>query len=335
MMPTDHSSCQFCSVISKTNGEDPIGSVEPSDYWLVMELPLPWIPQQWLEDPVLQPILMQIRSLRIEHGIKLRVMAIAPDRQYSQPGLTRVLFYRRPAQLFAQFEKQEFLIPNTEVGHLTSTILNHLLDRQSNDLSQFDRYQQETSHIRELMICTHGNVDVACARFGYPIYETLRQNYAASKLRVWRVSHFGGHQFAPTLVDLPEGRYWGHLEPEMLDLLIYRNSSVVGLRSFYRGWAGLTKFEQIAEREIWMQEGWDWLRYEKSGCILAIDESNESWAEVQIDFVRRGFSGVVERAGSYKARIEINGVVMTAHNSGKTPSLQEVKQYYITHLVQA
>ena len=25
------------------------------------------------------------------------------------------------------------------------------------------------------MVCTHGNVDVACARFGFPIYEQLRQ----------------------------------------------------------------------------------------------------------------------------------------------------------------
>ncbi|NDJ18422.1 sucrase ferredoxin [Myxacorys almedinensis A] len=331
-MPIDNSpsSCQFCSVISKTSGEDPIGSVEPSDYWLVMEMPLPWVPQRWLENPTLQPILMQIRSMRIEHEIKLRVMAIAPDHQYSQPGLTRVLFYRRPARLFAQFEKQEFLIPDAEVGHFTTTLLKHLLDQQSYDLSQFDRYQQDTSHIHELMICTHGNVDVACARFGYPIYQTLRQDYAAvsnGQLRVWRVSHFGGHQFAPTLVDLPEGRYWGHLEPEMLDLLVHRNGSVAGLRPFYRGWAGLGKFEQIAEREIWMQEGWDWLTYEKSGCVLAIDESNELWADVQIDFVRRNLPC------AYKARVEVNGFVMTAHDSGKTPSFQEVKQYHVTHLV--
>ena len=56
------------------------------------------------------------------------------------------------------------------------------------------------------MVCTHGNIDAACARFGYPIYQQLRQNYATQSLRVWRCSHFGGHQFAPTLIDFPSGR---------------------------------------------------------------------------------------------------------------------------------
>lgn len=85
------------------------------------------------------------------------------------------------------------------------------------------------------------------------------------QLRVWRCSHFGSHQLAPTLVDLPEGRCWGHLEPEVLELLVKRNEPVAGLRQFYRGWAGLTQFEQIAEREIWIREGWDWLDYLKAG----------------------------------------------------------------------
>ncbi len=42
----------------------------------------------------------------------------------------------------------------------------------------------------------------------------------------------------------------------MLDLLVHRNGPVADLHPFYRGWCGLKQFEQIAEREIWMQEGW-------------------------------------------------------------------------------
>jgi len=43
--------CQFCSVISKANGEDPIGSAAPFDSLLVMEIPQPWTEEQLLAAP--------------------------------------------------------------------------------------------------------------------------------------------------------------------------------------------------------------------------------------------------------------------------------------------
>ncbi|NJL57608.1 hypothetical protein HC928_22615 [bacterium] len=146
-------------------------------------------------------------------------------------------------------------------------------------------------------------------------------------MRVWRCCHFGGHQFAPTLVDLPEGRFWGHLEPEILDLLVHRQDSVAQLRQYYRGWCGLTKFEQIAEREIWIQEGWNWLTYPKAGQTLAVDQ-DENWAEVRLDFTT--VDGKV--AGAYEARIERCGSVITMTDSGYEDTIQEVKQYQVSFL---
>ncbi|MBE9106417.1 hypothetical protein IQ229_16230 [Nostoc cf. edaphicum LEGE 07299] len=193
---------------------------------------------------------------------------------------------------------------------------------------------QQISDIRELMVCTHAQVDLACGRFGNPIYRQLRKEYAPTsngKLRVWQTTHFGGHQFAPTLIDLPQGCLWGHLEPDVLDLLVQRNSSVSGLRQYYRGWTGLSKFEQIAEREIWMQSGWSWLDYLKAGKVLAMEEvtqgHNPDWAEVRIDFVDGG------KTSAYEARIEVCSEVMSALNSAKEMELKTVKQYCVSHLL--
>jgi hypothetical protein len=328
-MPTNEilSDCRFCSVVSKTNGEDPIGSVGTFDHWLILEMAQPWAKGFFLKHPLLQPIMEMIKTLRQEEGIWVRPLVIAPDREYSRPDATRVLYYQRPARLFAKFEKQEFLLPENQAGSLATALL-----KQPDQLSRFESYRQETSHIRELMVCTHGNVDVACSRFGYPIYKQLLDEYAGESLRVWRCSHFGGHQFAPTLVDLPEGRYWGHLEPEVLDLLVRRKGSVTGLRPYYRGWAGLTKFEQIAEREIWMREGWDWLNYYKAGQVLAKDEANEErdsdWAEVRIDFA----SSEGNMSGVYEARVEVNHQVTTMRRSGDEESIEKAKQYRVTRL---
>jgi hypothetical protein len=322
------SDCRFCSVVSKTNGENPIGSAGTFDHWLILEMAQPWEKGFLLKHPLLQPIIEMIQTLRQEQGIAVRPLIIAPDRKYSRPDTTRVLYYRRPARLFAKFEKQEFLLPESQIGSLATALL-----KQPDEVSRFESYRQETSHIRELMICTHGNVDVACARFGYPIYKQLREEYAGESLRVWRCSHFGGHQFAPTLVDLPEGRYWGHLEPEILDLLVQRNGFVTGLCPYYRGWSGLTKFEQIVEREIWMREGWEWLDYHKVGQVLARDETNEErdaeWAQVRIDFA----SSDGNVSGAYEARVEVSDPVTTMRRSGDEESIETIKQYQVRNLV--
>ncbi|WP_238393161.1 sucrase ferredoxin [Myxacorys almedinensis] len=296
-------------------------------------MPQPWERSPWMDHPILHPIYHDlIKPLHENHGLWIRPLLIAPDWDYSIPGHTRILYYHRPAGLFAQFEKQEFIVPTDQIFPLAAALL-----QQPDQLPQFEAYRQETSHIRELMVCTHGNVDVACARFGFPIYEQLRNDYAANsegKLRVWRCSHFGGHVFAPTLVDLPEGRYWGHLEPEMLDLLVHRNGSVADLRSFYRGWCGLKQFEQIAEREIWMQEGWNWLNYLKRGATTAIapthnEDEEADWAEVRIEYASP--DGGIQ--GAYEARVEVCGTVMTQWRSGIDQPVEETKQYRVSQLI--
>jgi len=319
------SDCKFCSVASKSNGEDPIGTAHPFDTLLVMEISQPWTEERLMSDPGLRPIHDLFHEL-YEQRIAAAIMVVAPDRDYSKPGYARVMYYQRPATLFAEFTQQEFLLPEDRLAPLARTLFQH-----PDDLSQFAAYRQPATSIRELLVCTHGNVDVACGRFGYPIYQQLRSQYASDRLRVWRCAHFGGHQFAPTLIDLPVGQVWGHLEPEVLPVLVQQDRNVELLRQFYRGWVGLTKFEQIVEREVWMQQGWNWLKYCKSGQVLASDTANEEqdadWAEVRLDFADPDG----RETGTYEARVEVCGSVMSARNSGE--ALTPVKQYRVSRLV--
>jgi hypothetical protein len=345
--------CKFCSVVSKINGEDPIGSAGTHDHWLIIELPQPWS-AELLEEPTIKPLIKLVQSL-ILHQVKLRPILIAPDSEYSQPGYTRVLYYRRPSLSFANFEKQEFLVLESDTIRLAITLLQHI-GNQPNELEVFQADRVDSQSIRELLICTHGNVDVACSRFGYPLYKVLRHKYAdhVKDMRVWRCSHFGGHQFAPTLIDLPTGQYWGRLEPHLLDELIHRTGDISQLRSCYRGWAGLTKFEQIAEREIWMQEGWKWLDYNKSGCTIAIDQGRWKWLRQLLQFIpSKRLKFILDHRphaadwavvhinftapnsnvqGTYKARIETKGIIKTMLTSGKDQPLSEVKQYQVSRL---
>lgn len=155
-------------------------------------------------------------------------------------------------------------------------------------LPQFDAYRVNHEHApRDLLVCTHGTIDVACAKFGYPLYRHLRDTYADEHLRVWRVSHFGGHVFAPTLIDMPTGHYWAYIGEAQADQIVQRQGDVTKLRGHYRGWSGLPDgFAQAAERELWQQMGWAWFDYARTGEVIAQDHdpAKPTWAEVSLAY---------------------------------------------------
>ncbi|MBD2252788.1 sucrase ferredoxin [Nostoc parmelioides] len=345
--------CRYCSVVSKANREDPIGTAGTVDEWLLVEVPQPWKTNLWEAKPEFQPLLKVVERLASQpiRYFKTRLLAIAPDKTYTNPELVRVFHYKRPAKLFAQYTKWEYLLPLTQLAPLTEALLF-----QPQQLINFVSYQQPTEHIREILICTHANYDRACGRFGYPLYQQLRKQYATENLRLWQTNHFGGHQFAPTLIDFPYGQVWGHLEVDILDCLIYRLGDVEQLRPYYRGWTGLSKFEQIAEREIWMQMGWEWLNYEKTGRILAQDEGGsqkkllkiifkrlpcpklkllvERWNE-QATWVKLAINYTHKEGdnwGTYTALVKQTGTVTTKLKSGDDVPLARVNQYGVEEL---
>ncbi|MEO0828561.1 MAG: sucrase ferredoxin [Cyanobacteria bacterium J06642_9] len=356
--------CRYCSQVSKANGEDPIGSAPQVDHWLLVEVKQPWPTSMFTEHPVIAQVLPLIKKLILKRGVMVRPVAIAPDPEYSTSGLTRVIYYRRPAQQFAEYAKQEYVVPDEQASQLVLALLNRLLDNTT-DLSEFAAYQQDTQHLREMLVCTHTQVDLACGRFGTPIYRQLRQTYGqpGQSLRVWQSTHFGGHKFAPTLIDLPTGHFWGHLEPEGLPQLVERTGDHRQMQRFLRGWAGCSQFEQIAERAAWMDAGWAWFTYPRTsrtirkGLIgvkrllyptlrwipinllqlwLARWTSDASWVEVEVTYTSpKGTSP--EGNGCYRITVEEGGEVMSAKRSvvdkDQKISIAPVKQYQVSRLV--
>lgn len=68
-----------------------------------------------------------------------------------------------------------------------------------------------TPHVSPLfLVCTHGRHDVCCAERGRPVASTLHQTAPDD---TWEVSHIGGDRFAGNLLVLPDGLYYGRLDP--------------------------------------------------------------------------------------------------------------------------
>ena len=108
-------------------------------------------------------------------------------------------------------KNREYLLPNLEqVINLLDTILF-----SPKQLQKFNDYYQETKHIRDIIVLYPYKSRFSLRSFWYShLSKTSLKNMQAraDNIRVWQSSHFGGHQFAPTLIDLPTGRLWGHLE---------------------------------------------------------------------------------------------------------------------------
>ena len=114
--------------------------------------------------------------------------------------------------------------------------------------------------------------DKCCARFGQPFFRDALRSAKRGELpntRIWKVSHIGGHRFAPTAISLPDGRYYGRLTLKALQAIVTRSGSIHQLSAVYRGWGLLPAPLQILERQLMLQYGWSWFDHAVNYQVLA------------------------------------------------------------------
>ena len=322
----------YCNCLALESGLRPSGHAGDFQDAFILEAPLPWKLDMMqkagaLPQTVIDLLALWLQEYRAGKGYPHRPLVIAPDPEYSREGFRRVMFYTRPAGLFAEYEKTEYSVPEADAGAL---VWAWYQDRDA--LGRFEPYRMtEADAVRDILICTHGTVDAACAKFGYPLYKYMRDHCAHDGLRVWRVSHFGGHVFAPTLMDMPHGGYWAYIDRAQADQIAQHSGAVRLLEGHYRGWAGVEDgFMQAAEGALWQTHGWDWLNWQKSGQIMAIDDAEQpSWADVQIRYATpQG------ETGAYSVRVEVRQYIETIVTTGDERR-HNYPQFVATEIAQA
>jgi hypothetical protein len=97
-----------------------------------------------------------------------------------------------------------------------------------------------------LLVCTHGQRDRCCARFGLELTNELRA-LPVGRVEVREASHLGGDRFAPTVLVLPSGHMYGHLEPSDAPGLALAASGGAPLLPRFRGSLWLDPLAQLAE----------------------------------------------------------------------------------------
>lgn len=123
------------------------------------------------------------------------------------------------------------------------------------------------------VVCTHGKRDRCCAKYGRPLYDALRRETESAW--VWQSTHVGGDRFAGNVVTMPDGVYYGGLDPERavvvaeahlaghIELDAYRGRSahpfvVQAAEHFLRGERGLTGMDAVrwTDREALDDDRW-------------------------------------------------------------------------------
>jgi hypothetical protein len=318
----------YCNVLALQKGLDPAGSASTFDDAVLIETRLPWKKNAFAEAGALPQEMIDLsaewlRDYRAGLGYPHRALLIAPDAEYSLPGFRRVMYYRRQPGMMSAFTKLEYLVPEARLGALLWSLFK---SRES--LARFEQYRQpQHEHTRDILVCTHGTVDSACAKFGYPLFNLLRKQYANEALRAWRVSHFGGHVYAPTLMDMPTGHFWAYVEYDQAHQIVARVGDAGDLHGHYRGWAAFERgFMQAAERELWQRSGWRWFDYLKSGAVLAQDGGEEPlWADIRIDYAAPDGSD----GGAYELHVEVQQHIETIHSTGN-PATNTYPQFAVT-----
>jgi hypothetical protein len=301
----------FCSVFAEDAGVDPAGSAWANSRYLMVEIPLPWPYEIYASKRAPAGLKDYLYGL-YDRGISIAGAAFAPDEAWSVPGMTRIIDFRMPDSPLYRYKRAEYLVPTDQATDAIRTIV------EEEDTRSLDAFRQATDPAtRDLYICTHGAIDACCATYGYPMYKLLRHMVegAPMPLRVWRCSHFGGHQYAATMLDMPEGRYWGHMKAHDLGALVTRNKPFSELRKLYRGWAAVPTGEaQIAETAAFSEFGWDWTGFEIIPDSLPEYVYGAPPQEASVTFRYRQPDG--DQAGEITVDVIPDGFITSMHTSG-------------------
>lgn len=183
----------FCSEISADSGEPLAGTASRVDSWILLEYRGVWGSNAFagsgLSDQVKSALRRQLAAL---HPAKL--LFIRRRERRGREGAT--VFFARSA-------------PAAEV--VTRFDLARYEDLLELDFTAPEPPGTPTAHPL-FLVCTHGKHDRCCALHGRPLYDVLLDQ--AGEDWIWQASHVGGDRFAGNVVVLPEGLYYGRVEPE-------------------------------------------------------------------------------------------------------------------------
>ena len=201
------------------------GSAPQSQGWLLLEHPGPW-PVDAVAGSGIEPAILQAL------------------RQAANAGGARILLIRRPGRLDREAPRRWLLTR----PHRATVSGPWREDRDLHSAAAALTGKPATvggptPTEALILVCAHGMHDACCAIRGRPVAAALMEHFPD---QVWECSHVGGDRFAPNVVLLPDGFYYGNLEPESAVRTVRQHLAGVVDASWLRGTADVPPPVQAA-----------------------------------------------------------------------------------------
>ncbi len=180
----------LCAELSAERSE-PVGATASRiDHWILLEYRGLWSPEPVTGSALSDAVKDHLRA-QVAARPRSRLLFIRrPDRR-REPGL--VCFFGSTPERGGRFFRVEV--------------------EQHHDLVGVDFTSPGEAPVDHplVVVCTHGKRDRCCARYGRPLYDSLRELVEPDRL--WQATHVGGDRFAGNLVCFPHGLYFGRVGP--------------------------------------------------------------------------------------------------------------------------
>jgi hypothetical protein len=239
----------YCSELSRGAAEKTFGTASVGNAWLLIEYPYGW-GSEALPDSSLSPAVKSYLDKFLKTVPRARVLFIKQERKESTE---RFVFFVRCRER------------NPSVAQLKISGYEQLLDMDLAAMAAGEMPGSVSASDSPLyLVCTHGRRDKCCAKFGYPLYKSLR----AGSPSVWQSSHVGGDRFAANLVCFPHGLFYAHVTEEMSRLVMREYEAHRVLLDKYRGRACYSYPVQAAEYFI-----------RREAAIMGLDELRQLGCE--------------------------------------------------------
>lgn len=186
----------YCSEQSRRAGEKVYGTASIGDVWLLIEYPYGWGPKA-LDDSALAPAVKTYLNKVLKTVPRSRLLFIKRERACEGPVSFFIVRCRESDPFVVKFELDNYeQLTEIDVTATASgdTLGGGVLTREP-----------------LFLVCTHGRRDKCCAKFGRPLYKSLREHEPEA---VWQSSHVGGDRFAANLLCFPHGLFYAHVSEE-------------------------------------------------------------------------------------------------------------------------
>lgn len=229
----------YCSELSRDAGERAFGTASVGEVWLLVEYTEPWGVKA-LKDSSLSTEVKNYLNQLIRRIPRSRLLFIKQERRRASLFNLFIVRSRERNPFIVKFELDDYEALRGIYAEVAACAAGEQMS--GGTIVESPLY----------LVCTHGKRDKCCAKFGFPIYKSLR---AERDSHVWQSSHVGGDRFAANLVCFPHGLFYAHMTEERAHEVVSRYEQNQIVLEKFRGRACFSYPVQAAEFFIRKETG--------------------------------------------------------------------------------